>query len=142
MLENGNILVFDNGTYRGHSIVREIEPRSGEIVWQYAHQPRQFYHHKFFSFSWGSAQRLPNGNTFSLDGNRGRLFEITPAGEIVWEYVNGFLGTFRYGPIKRIERGVYRCYRIPCEAVPDFSSDFESDELSFEATIARHPMMA
>jgi len=34
MLPDGNILVFDNGTYRGHSIVREIEPDTGRIVWQ------------------------------------------------------------------------------------------------------------
>ncbi len=149
MLPSGNILVYDNGGQAGYprrtriyTRLVELEPSTGQIVWQYVHDPRQFYHHKFFSFSWGSAQRLPNGNTFSLDGNRGRLFEVTPSGEIVWEYVNGFLGMFRYGKMKRIETGVYRCYRIPYGEIPDFSEDVETGERPFEATVARHPMMA
>lgn len=149
MLPNGHIIVYDNGGQAGYprrtrifTRLIELNPATGQIVWQYVHQPRRFYHHKFFSFSWGSVQRLPNGNTLSLDGNRGRIFEVTPSGEIVWEYVNGFLGTFNYGRIKRIESGVYRCYRIPYEAVPDFSGDFETGEKPFEATMARHPMMA
>jgi hypothetical protein len=105
------------------------------------HQPHQFYHHKFFSFSWGSVQRLPNGNTFSLDSNQGRLFEITHDGEIVWEYVNGFMGMFRFRDMKRLETGVYRAYRIPYEAVPDFSADFER-KADAEASWLRHPSMA
>jgi hypothetical protein len=32
------------------------------------------------------AQRQKNGNTFVSSGPQGRMFEITPAGEIVWEF--------------------------------------------------------
>ena len=32
MLPDGHILVFDNGTYRGHSIVRELDPETGSSV--------------------------------------------------------------------------------------------------------------
>ncbi|MBI1313757.1 hypothetical protein GC176_20895 [bacterium] len=35
-----------------------------------------------------SVQRLPNGNTLIDEGTTGRAFEVTPAGDIVWEYVN------------------------------------------------------
>jgi hypothetical protein len=38
------------------------------------------------------AQRLKNGNTFITSGPQGRMFEVTPAGEIVWEYWNTFRG--------------------------------------------------
>ena len=149
MLSDGHILLYDNGGQAGYprrtriySRLVELDPVSGAIVWTYVHQRRRFYHHKFFSFSWGSVQRLPNGNTLSLDGNRGRLFEVTPAGEIVWEYVNGFMGMFRFADMKRLETGVYRCYRLAPEAVPDFSQDFQLDRESWEATLLRHPVMA
>ena len=33
-------------------------------------------------------QRLPNGNTYIAEDNMGRLFQVKPDGEIVWEYVN------------------------------------------------------
>lgn len=32
------------------------------------------------------AQRLSNGNTMIDEGATGRVFEVTPRGEIVWEY--------------------------------------------------------
>ena len=136
MLDNGNILVYDNGGLGGYpretriyTRLIEVEPVSGEIVWEYVHNPRLYFHHKFFSYSWGSAQRLPNGNTLSLDSNMGRLFEITPGGELVWEYINGYMGQFRYRGMKRMEEGVYRCYRIAYEDVPDFSQDFTLADL-------------
>lgn len=145
MLPDGHILVYDNGGQAGYprrmrtyTRLVELDPASGEIVWAYVHEPRRYFHHKFFSPSWGSVQRLPNGNTFSLDANRGRLFEVTPDGEIVWEYVNGFMGMFQFRGMKRMETGVYRSYRVPYEAVPDFSSDFEQ-EAAGKTTLIQHP---
>ena len=38
------------------------------------------------------AQRLANGNTLITSGPQGRFFEVTPAGEIVWEYWSEFRG--------------------------------------------------
>lgn len=130
MLPNGNILVYDNGGLGGYpretriyTRLIEVNPLTGEIEWEYKHNPRRYFHTKFFSYSWGSAQRLPNGNTLSLDSNMGRLFEITPDGRLVWEYINQYMGMMR-GATKRMETGVYRCYRIPYDEVPDFSGDF------------------
>jgi hypothetical protein len=34
------------------------------------------------------AQRLPNGNTLIVYGTTGRIFEVDPAGRVVWDYVN------------------------------------------------------
>ena len=82
VLENGNILVFDNGLGRGWSRVIELDPTSGKIVWQYKADPPD----AFFSSHKGSAQRLPNGNTLISESARGRIFEITSDGEIVWEF--------------------------------------------------------
>ena len=82
VLENGNVLVFDNGNRRGWSRVIEVEPRTGKIVWEYAASP----HEDFFTEARGGAQRLPNGNTLITESVRGRGFEVTRGGEIVWEY--------------------------------------------------------
>ena len=55
---------------------------SKQIVWIY-HTTDGFNSHH------GSAvQRLPNGNTMAQLARVGRLLEITPEGEVVWEYVN------------------------------------------------------
>ena len=106
MLPDGHILVFDNGVGREYSRVVELDPRSGEIVWTYAApQPEDFY-----SPARGSAQRLDNFNTLICESDRGRAFEITPAGEMVWRWLN----PDRQGERRRT---VYRMMRLPPEAV-------------------------
>ncbi|MCX7013628.1 MAG: hypothetical protein NTW86_13910, partial [Candidatus Sumerlaeota bacterium] len=36
-------------------------------------------------------QRLPNGNTLIAESDAGRIFEVTPGKELVWDYYNPFL---------------------------------------------------
>lgn len=84
VLENGNILIFDNGLSRGWSRVVELDPVAKKIVWEYkAPDPK-----KLFTLGRGSAQRLPNGNTLISNSDRGQVLEVTPAGEVVWEFLN------------------------------------------------------
>ena len=40
----------------------------------------------FFSETCGTAQRMENGNTLVTESDRGRVFEVTPGREIVWEF--------------------------------------------------------
>jgi len=112
LLPSGNILLFDNGTHRAYnpvtfSRVLEIDPATKQIVWSYQDQPI----FNFYSPYESSAQRLPGGNTFICEGVFGRLFEVTPEGEVVWEYINPYFGevellgennwvfrAFRYSP--------------------------------------------
>jgi hypothetical protein len=84
MLENGNILIFDNGVRRGYSRVVELNPITEEIEWEYVGDPPE----GFYSYGRGSAQRLPNRNTLICESDRGRAFEVTPGGKIVWEWLN------------------------------------------------------
>lgn len=82
LLETGNILVFDNGIEHGRSRVIELDPHTNEIVWTYeAPDPESF-----FTRSRGSVQRLQNGNTLIANSDEGVAFEVTPDGEIVWEF--------------------------------------------------------
>ncbi|NIM91822.1 MAG: hypothetical protein GTO17_12845 [Candidatus Aminicenantes bacterium] len=102
-LENGHILIFDNGVERRYSRVVELDPSRKKIVWEYQSDPPQ----QFYSVSRGSSQRLPNGNTLITDSDKGYVFEATFGGEIVWEFFN---------PEIRIEddkrAAIYRMTRI------------------------------
>ena len=87
MLPNGHLLIYDNGNnvsrcIRGYTRILELEPLSGQICWMYQ-CPGSFY-----SPSRGSAERLPNGNCLIAHSDSGRLFEVTPEGDIVWEFFN------------------------------------------------------
>ena len=115
LLENGNLLIFDNGFHSiaapfPRSRVVEVDPATKEIRWEYQTRPGW----EFFSAFISGAQRLPNGNTLICEGMTGRLFEVTHEGTIVWEYVNPFHGYGeRFGNANR----VFRAYRYS----PDFS---------------------
>jgi hypothetical protein len=110
MLDNGHLLVFDNGSETGRSRVVELDPLAEEIVWQYVADPPE----SFFSFARGSNQRLDNGNTFIADADNGRLFEVTPEGEIVWEFTNPDQTNGRPQPL-------YRSMRYAREFVAQFT---------------------
>lgn len=96
VLENGNILLFDNGLHRRSgefnladfvaSRVIEIDPKTKQIVWKYQDPMAP----NFFSAICSGAQRLPNGNTLICEATKGRIFEVTLEGEIVWEYISPF----------------------------------------------------
>ena len=98
----GNIILFDNGlfprnrTHSGQTFIMEIDPITEEVVWKY--ETEGYANIKFFSKTMGSQKRLPNGNTFIAEDNTGRLFQVKPDGEIVWEYVNRG-GTTRPSPV-------------------------------------------
>jgi hypothetical protein len=83
MLDNGHILVFDNGLGRGASRAVEVDPLTSRIVWEYKATPPD----TFYTESKGSVQRLPNGNTLLAESDRGRALEITSTGEAVWKFV-------------------------------------------------------
>ena len=86
LLENGNVLIFDNGWHSAtatmaSSRIIEIDPNSNEIQWEYKTKPGW----DFFSSFISGSQRQPNGNTLICEGMRGRIFEVTTGGEIVWQ---------------------------------------------------------
>jgi hypothetical protein len=89
-LDNGNMLIFDNFALRKSaggkptSRVIEFDPENMAVVWEYWPEDGA----EFFTPARGSQQRLMNGNTLITESNRGRVFEVNPTGEIVWEYFN------------------------------------------------------
>lgn len=117
-LENGNILIFDNGTHRldhgfPYSRAIEVDRATMEIVWSY----QEAFPTDFFSPHISNAQRLPNGNTQICEGSRGRFFEVTHEGIVVWEYVNPRFGAASDLPPRPPNNHVYRAYRYSPEEV-------------------------
>jgi len=119
----GNFLIFDNGCFNPtgmRSRILEIDPRIGasgtvevphgqyidptvagyqstsatyrknkQVTWLYQSASQSSFYSSFIS----SMIRLPNGNTSIDAGGNGHMFEVTPSGEVVWEYIMpGFAG--------------------------------------------------
>ena len=81
-LDNGHYLVC----HEGDSTIREYDD-AGQVVWSYtldlAGRPRTGGHdgHGTEVFN---ALRKPDGNTLIAGGNNNRVFEVDPAGKVVW----------------------------------------------------------
>ena len=91
VLENGNMMIFANNAPMpgpgAKSRVWEFNYETGETAWEYIGDPPYTFCSSFIS----GAQRLDSGNTLICEGQWGRIFEVTPAGDIVWEYINPFI---------------------------------------------------
>ncbi len=104
LLNNGNILLFDNLGDGGKSKVVEFNPLTQNVVWAY----RSTLENEFLSKTSGSNQRLANGNTLITESNNGRAFEVTPDKEIVWEFMN----PFRAGDKKELVATLFEVVRL------------------------------
>jgi Arylsulfotransferase (ASST) len=136
----GNLLVFDNqggagyppaplGIYAG-SRVLEIDPVTKHIVWQYTAEDSGRPPWTFFSSFVSNAQRLPNGNTLITEGMHGRIFQVTPSGQVVWEYLTPYedyavagepevkVPTVEGVDRPTLTRMIYRSQAVPFEWVP------------------------
>ena len=127
----GNILFFDNGwsyvvkQYRYYSRVIEMNPVDKSLVWVYDGNLSKKSLSSFFSPYRSGEQRLPNGNTLICESAWGRIFEVTPDGEIVWEYVNPDFSRFSQFDY---DNAIYRAYRVDYSwingGLPDPSGPF------------------
>lgn len=108
VLDEGSILLFDNAPERKASRVIEFDPVEMELEWFYGGSETS----PFYSETCGSNQRLPNGNTLITETDRGRAFEVTSDGEIVWEFVN----PAQTGEDRELIASLFEVVRLP----PDF----------------------
>ncbi|ARN83384.1 ArsR family transcriptional regulator [Methylocystis bryophila] len=148
----GNLLVFDNQgaagypsvatTLTGGSRVIEINPVTQQIVWQYSAADTGGAGWSFRSTHISNARRLPNGNTFIDEGQIGRFFQVTPSGEIVWEYVNPYPRRGKDAETGKatINYGVYRAQPVPYEWAPAGTSHGESAVVPPENTAYHLPV--
>jgi hypothetical protein len=119
----GNLTIFNNGGDRAWSSVVEITPpleRSGQYtleegkpfgpvspVWTYQAADKESFYAPFVS----GANRLSNGHTFICAGTHGRYFEVTPEGNVVWEYRSPFHGEVLEWNPPGVEQFPYASFR-------------------------------
>ncbi len=102
----GNLLVFNNGSrprewstvdewwaprdVNGRYPREEGEPWGPNVpAWTYPSEEDEDFFGRFIS----GVQRLPNGNTLICSGPQGHVFEVTKAGEVVWDWKSPFVPT-------------------------------------------------
>ncbi len=87
LLPNGHILLLDNLGYRikNRTYVRaiELDPVARSVVWHFAGSPDL----PLISDKYGRVQRVRNGNTVIVVSKSGRVVEVSPFGELLWDYV-------------------------------------------------------
>ncbi len=102
------------------------------LDWMWPELPSMDFH----SHNISGCQRQPNGNTLICEGNKGRLFEITPTGDIVWEY---FTAYNQFGPIAQGDNpfgnATFRAYRYG----PDYPG-FEGRDMTPGAPVEANPI--
>ena len=108
MLDATHLLMFDNGIGRGtysRAVEYVLEGSSARTVWEWHSQPLNF------AAAVGSARRLENDNTMvafgmaaGLAGSTGptEVYEVTPAGSVVWHLVTRTQTMFRAEPLVAI----------------------------------------
>ena len=95
----GKIILFNNLAGPNYSTIDIVKPVFDKTTSSYVKDGKTFLpktmdwtykrsdNTEMYSTGFGSAQRLPNGNTLICSGRQGNTFEITPKNEIVWEYI-------------------------------------------------------
>jgi hypothetical protein len=107
MFEHDRFIMYDNGDEHvpptSRALEIEVDPEAGteNEVWSWTESSFHMY-----DFWGGDANRLPNGNTLVANVTRGRLVEVTPAGETVWEMV-------MHSTVEGVSQEIYKCERIP-----------------------------
>jgi len=112
VLDNGNLLLYDNGLRHTPPESRAVEYRlatnakTATAVWQYRRVP------PVFTPFLGSVQRYQNGNTLIAFSTAGLIVEVDPNGNSIWEGMLTLgmpstpiiLGAFKVPSLYRYER--------------------------------------
>jgi hypothetical protein len=110
-MANGTIVLFNNHVTRTTSSVVEIEPASGKVVWEYSGS----WARPLASQTLGTVEVLANGNLLIVESNQGRVIEVTPDREVVWEFQSPHRVSKRFVAVvshmDRVPRSMWRAER-------------------------------
>jgi hypothetical protein len=118
-LDNGHLLVYDNFGLQREVRILEYDPLTQAVSWAYTNENSTHFRASFR----GMKQRLPNGNTFIVDPDNRRLFEVTRDKELVWESIC---------PLPPVPPG-----QRPRTHAVNFAQRYGPDELTFLKGVAR-----
>jgi hypothetical protein len=127
-IDGNRFSVFDN------NLTEEKNPKSRILIVSAPDDTVTTYYegtqeHPFYTVAYGSHQWLPNGDLLITESLRGRAFEITPRGDIVWQYVN----YIRKGVVGLVEE----VQRLPPECASFFRGS-ESGKSESQSAKSQH----
>jgi hypothetical protein len=79
---DGGIILFNNFLTAERSSVVTLDPKTRQVIREYTGPETEPLH----SRRSGRVQVLRNGNVLIVETDGGRALEVTPAGELVWQY--------------------------------------------------------
>lgn len=82
---DGSISIYDNSMHTPPSRIVKIDPKDYTSKVLFDGRAENFY-----SAIRGKHQLLPNGNMLITVSQQGRVIEVTPAGELVFEFINTY----------------------------------------------------
>lgn len=155
----GNITVYNNGNDRPegtYSTVEEITPPlledgTYELIGVDPYGPPKtdtcFIYDPptdFFSSFISGATRMPNGNTLACAGGRGYVVEMTPDGDVVWEYRSPVTPAGRLMQGELPQQGAFSSSNqmFRCPRYPDTHAGFIGKDLTPGAYLELYPECA
>ena len=88
----------------------EIDPQTRETLWEFPREAQE----RIYSQQAGSCQRLINGNTLVTESENGRALEVSPEGQVVWEFVS----PHRAGERLELVATLFEVVRLSSEEIP------------------------
>jgi hypothetical protein len=111
---NGNYIFMEN---------KRFGPKEPE--WKYMAKDTISFYGSFVS----GAQRMKNGNTFITVGPKGQFFEVTPEGEIVWEYLSQYRGNIHHTNGDPVNPVPFAYFNFRANFIPDDHPGLKGKEL-------------
>jgi len=79
---DGGIILFNNFLTAERSSAVTLDPQTGQVIREYTGPEAE----PLYSRRSGRVHVLQNGNVLIVETDGGRALEVTPAGELVWQY--------------------------------------------------------
>jgi|GEM_PF-2314742 len=104
IVTDDTFIMYDNGSnrssLRSRALKISVDPLTDEVaeIWSWRHPD-------MYDWWGGDADELPNGNVLIANTTQGRIIEVTPEGEIVWD--------MRIGLNSFTPHSVYQLQRVP-----------------------------
>lgn len=99
---DGSITIFDNNMHREPSRIVRVRPEdfSHQVIYDGADED-------LYTRNSGNHQMLPNGNILMTVSQQGRIVEVTPDGEVAFEFLN------TYNADEDTALQVMECFHLP-----------------------------
>lgn len=85
--ENGNYVRQEDAGYTDTGFGNSYGNLSDQVVWKWSTMEVNRFQHGMYSAHISGTQRCKNGNTLIIAGEPANIVEVSPDGEVVWNYI-------------------------------------------------------